>query len=642
MLAIMLDPRFLARRYQSAHNEMRNVDGLQPQEAFDELLKYVFFKERDEGRKDPVAFFDGFASDEAVATAAKTIRKRFRTYASESATSPSRWKKEGFQITDLALAKVHAIFQGLRLTSAGLDLRSAALREFLSGPIRKGLGIFLTPEVVVREIVDALSPRSTDSILDPACGSGTFLVDAVRSVGQSSGTSAVKIFGVDKNPRMVQLAEFNCGHLSQSDFARANIDALLPFGSPSLPSWYKPNSFDLVITNPPFGVSLDQRAYAFDQYATCRGASGEVVRKRGSEIVFVERALELLKPGGRLGIVLPRGVITNHSLASARQALGEIAAVLGVVTLPPETFAATGTQTTTVVVFAEKYGSRLTPASPVTPFIARIENVGFDTTGRTRQGSQLPALGSRIAKALSTGKPQSLLSRTETVPAANSFSLLEKMLGESRSAQSKNGRRLAELVDHAATGLTPPRAAYAGEGLFLVKVGNLTGSGIDWIARDRNFAADGFRKKYSSRLLQRGDIVLTSSAHSPKYIGKKVDIVTRIPQEIGGSASFVGEVMLIRPSQKIDPFLLLAYLRSPDVMQSLQDRVRGQTAHLHKADVLDLIVDEELFDAPQLKSIADVLRHEAHLAEELNSVAFKQLQLRKNLEQARFAKVAAE
>jgi len=118
---------------------------------------------------------------------------------------------------------------------------------------------------------------------------------------------------------------------------------------------------------------------------------------------------------------------------------------------------------------------------------------------------------------------------------------------------------------------------------------------------------------------------MTSSAHSPVYIAKKVDLITEIPDWVGGEASFVGEVMLIRPkADRIDPFVLLAFLRSPAVMNQIQGMVRGQTAHLHSKDLATLKVPYRLLDnnSPAVE-IAEILKEEARLARESSHLQWK-------------------
>jgi type I restriction enzyme M protein len=172
--------------------------------------------------------------------------------------------------------------------------------------------------------------------------------------------------------------------------------------------------------------------------------------------------------------------------------------------------------------------------------------------------------------------------------------------------------RLGDLIGLAGTGRTPARAAYTPAGLFTVKVGNLTGQGIDWAPRERNFIAPG--KTSEKYLLKAGDILLTSSAHNPKYIAQKVDIVGEIPQFAGSNATFVGEVMRLRPADGVDPYVLLAILRHPRVRSQLQEIVTGQTGHLRPGDIMDVLVPAA---SPPVRLI-EALKEETRLAEKRN------------------------
>lgn len=134
------------------------------------------------------------------------------------------------------------------------------------------------------------------------------------------------------------------------------------------------------------------------------------------------------------------------------------------------------------------------------------------------------------------------------------------------------------------------------------------------------------RKLGNVELVRRGDIVLTSSAHSPVYIAKKVDIITDVPEWVGGKASFVGEVMLVRAKQdRVSPMLLLAYLRQPAVAAQIQEMVRGQTAHLHPEDLASLPIPESVLDASEdWQRVEALLREEASLNDRLNELARQQ------------------
>ncbi len=164
--------------------------------------------------------------------------------------------------------------------------------------------------------------------------------------------------------------------------------------------------------------------------------------------------------------------------------------------------------------------------------------------------------------------------------------------------------------------------------MFILKVGNLTGHGIDWEPRDRNFVnpKEGRRRSAAGTVLRKGDIVLTSSAHAPRYIAKKVDIIEQIPSIVEGQATFVGE--LIRISIRdgaADPYRLLAYLRSGIAVERIQRMIRGQTAHLMPNDLKELVVPLSVVgEDPRIDRLQRLLTEEAKLALQLSELAKEQ------------------
>ncbi len=610
--------RKLAQLYRQAHNIMRNIDGLQPQEAFDELLKYLFFRQKNDA-----------AQRETITTNSVTdIRKLFSQYLGRTNSwSAEIWRDKKIHLSDKCLSDIHELLQPVEISKLDLDIRSHALREFLSSDLRKGLGIFLTPEDVVKAIVEYVAPRPGQSVLDPACGSGTFLIEVAKHCGH---TKQFVLHGSEKSPRMLLLADLNLGDDKSVSFRKSLGDSLkqYPFKE----------RFDLIFTNPPFGVSLDSRDYDTNEYKTFRDEAGYQIKKQSSEIVFIERCLQLLNPGGTLAIVIPRSIATNNRLKHARSALGSLGYIHSIISLPPETFSTAGTQTTTIVLFVKKYRSPQEASEPTKLVLGNVRNVGFDSTGRPRKGSELPSLSSRMLEAASTGKGTSGVQVQKFKEKGRTFEELESIFVG--AASKRSGVPLAEICEYIGTGKTPPRANYSSSGTFLIKVGNLTGSGLSWDARDRNFVdKNELEKRVRAKkplILQEGDILLTSSAHNSSYIAKKCDIFCGVPSFVPSEAvSFVGEVMLIRPKKGVvSPFALLAFLREKSTVESIQQMVRGQTAHLHAADIGLLPIPDEVFKSEgKYSEVADLLKKQAKLSEELNKLLMRQDSiLNKNIE----------
>ncbi len=607
----MLTTRELARIYKEAHNIMRNVDGLQPQEAFDELLKYLFFKQNYEviiGDNKPIPI--------------KLVRKLFSDYLGKTNSwSAEIWREKKIFLSDECLSDIHNLLFPVEFAKINYDVRSHALKEFLTPDLRKGLGIFLTPDDVVSAIVDFMPNSQKLKVLDPACGSGTFLIEYLKKLN-SNRTS--EVFGKDKNPRMLLLADLNLGHFPKIKFTKQLSD--------SLKTTQTDEKYDVILTNPPFGVSLDARDYDFNSYLSCKDANGYLLKKQNSEIVFIERCLQKLKPGGALGIVIPKSIATNNTLQVARAALGEYGYIYAIMSLPPETFASTGTQTTTIVLFARKYKNKKERSEPVKVALATIDNVGFDSTGRHRSNSKLPYFSDVMNAAIDAGESQKFVEMISYTKKSDTFLRLSDVF--ITKSKNKDDLLLGDICQFIGTGRTPARKDYSEAGNFLIKVGNLTGSGINWEARDRNYISnEEAAKRLKSKkplILEKGDILLTSSAHSPVYIAKKSDIFTGIPKFLKTKyVSFVGEVMLIRVDQnKIDPYLLLAFLRSKDTINTIQKMVRGQTAHLHPNDISQLVIPKDVFKTgSNYEKAAEVIREQNHLSDLMSDLISKQARL---------------
>ena len=640
---MIITSRQLSALYRSSHDHMRDIDGLQPQEAFDELLKYLFTKESADESKYrfapctlPILHHETKSINGALVN---DLRHQFRVFLSRANSwSSEMWRDKSFRLSDAALLSVHQLFEDIDFTTVDIDTRSAALNRLITSDLRKGLGIFPTPDAVVRMMVKVASPRVSSRVFDPACGTGTFLIETLRRWHTTdSNCDSHSVWGVDKSPRMLLLSELNLGHNKRTIYRRALADSL--YQSPPTLFEDLTEGFDYILTNPPFGVVVDRDKHDMTPFQTCRSKSGTIVKRQQSEVIFVEQCLKYLKPGGLLGIVLPRSVVTNLSLATARQTLNTLGYLEAIVNLPPETFSMSGTQTNTVVLFLRRYESTAQREESIEIACADIENVGFDSTGRPREGNQLGGIPTALKAALNARATTANVRLLPKVGKRLSITNLPTLLsGRMTASSGRDMVPLAEVVDIAVNGKTPSRSTYSSNGLFLVKVGNLTGRGIDWSPRDRNFISgpELAKRRGNSRLMLRdNDILLTSSAHSPVYIAKKVDLVNAVPDWVGGEASFVGEVMMLRSKRGFDPAVLLAYLRLPSTKHQIQSMVRGQTAHLHPNDLLQLLVPKSLLNPlPEFRHLADRIRIEAELSTKLNEVSFEQRTASAELEKA--------
>lgn len=236
--------------------------------------------------------------------------------------------------------------------AAGLD----ALFEVLTPRVGKGdKGQFFTPRAVVGFVLRALDLRAGERLVDPACGSGAFLSAALD-------LAAVGPAGFDVDARAVRVARLLFASRGADPGVVARRDAL----APRLPG----RGFDVVATNPPFAGVVDAPGFAVS----------ELVRRPERDALFTERSLEMLRPGGRLGIVLPYNKVAAAAWAPFRRWLCGRARVFAVVSLPYATFLPhTGQRVVCLFAKRRRRGERPSPRERLL-FVAS-ERAGNDTAG---------------------------------------------------------------------------------------------------------------------------------------------------------------------------------------------------------------------------------------------------------------------
>jgi hypothetical protein len=162
-----------------------------------------------------------------------------------------------------------------------------------------------------------------------------------------------------------------------------------------------------------------------------------------------------------------------------------------------------------------------------------------------------------------------------------------------RMTASGPTKKLGDLVSEASTGHSASANAYRdddpGGGVAVIKVGALTGLGINWTAI-RYVSPDELVQSLVD--VRDGDVLFTSTAHQPKYMAHKVDVVTAVPSEISQRITFVGELMRlrIRDQQRVPPEYLAAFLRSPLGREQIRRCIRGISSHVYPNDVKQIIV----------------------------------------------------
>ncbi len=435
----------LIKTIRKCHQTLWGGGRLSPPTAFGELCKLIFVKTRDE--KKPRRKGEPYEFQIKTNEKPERLAGRIRAlYEAEQKKDPEVFN-EGIKIDDVTLKNVVLHLEGVNLTATDLDTKGVAFEQFMDGFFKGDFGQYFTPRNIIAFSIQMLNIESDDTVMDPACGSGGFLLHALDHIRKQASDfypedspqhfnywhdfAEKRLFGIEINEEIARVAKMNMivhddGHTNvigndalepltviadrNETFARImGIDKFTGRRDES-------KGFSKIPTNPPFGAVVKEElhtylsSYELSRYVA-KGTAGEdeeddarspssgkkSIKQRASvktEIIYVERIWQLLKPGGQAAVVLPDGLLTNASLQGVRDWLLERFKVLAVVSLPQFAFSHFGAGVKSSVVFLEKRPFSITKREgkdivvvgsvsddePI--FMAMAENIGYDAAGR--------------------------------------------------------------------------------------------------------------------------------------------------------------------------------------------------------------------------------------------------------------------
>ena len=424
------------------HSIIRNNDKLSPEAAFDEISKILFIKtiyERDNSKNQIFSLdiykkekidFEKYRFNERKDFYQFLFEQTKKGYIDDDLFEPTeiiRIRENSFE----AIVKELEIYN---LSTTSDDVKGIAFEQFLGKTFRGELGQFFTPRTIVDFMVEVLDPQETETICDPCCGSGGFLIKAFEYVRTkieakvqqekelikqeyytetyeklsdaekekiddkvnkffsqlneelniNNDKSRIRtlsydcIFGTDANPRMSRTAKMNMIMHGDGHGGVHHNDGLLNVNG------IFENRFDVILTNPPFGARVEkslkiteadkytdeerikkyQKRYGDEYNKALKQVNNNIGKplvslyKMGStltEVLFIERCLNLLKPGGRMGIVLPEGVLNNSNLQKVRDYVESKAKILLIVSIPQDVFIASGATVKPSLLFFKKF-----------------------------------------------------------------------------------------------------------------------------------------------------------------------------------------------------------------------------------------------------------------------------------------------
>lgn len=433
----------LQAKFDRIHNDIyANYKSGNKQKVFYQVIYLLFAKIQDEksyNQECEFVIYDREWDEIRDKGISKTFKKRiFDLF--EQAKNREEFKdifdgSEKIEIPMRQIANVVSEFENITVLET--DVKGEAFQAFLSEQFRGDAGQFFTPDPIKKLVVEMLEPAPDEVVLDPACGSSGFLVFTINHyrnlVKRQKGwldekgnplndvdltqdqreilRSKIKeyanthIKGIDFDNDLTKIAKMYMVMVDDGHTGIHTVNSLLSFseikkvlnerGDPR-PNDINPESADIIMTNPPFGSKgkvKDQNILSEYDFGYTwkkdkninRFQKGKLLAgKKGGgqvpDILFIERCLSLLKRGGRMGIVLPDGDLTNQNTEFVRDWLKDKVQIVAVVSLPQETFVPFGAGVKSSVLFLKKPEGKVPERYPI--FFANLEKIGYDIRGR--------------------------------------------------------------------------------------------------------------------------------------------------------------------------------------------------------------------------------------------------------------------
>ena len=646
--------RDLSYVFQRCHDIIWAGGKRDPSVAFDEMGKLMFAKLYDErNTKNREEYKFQFGTDESE----ETIADRVKDLYEKARKIDEGVFKEKIDLNDDKIARVVETLQHVSLINTDLDSKGRAFEQFLSEVFRGKLGQYFTRRELIEFCIKMATPNEEDIILDPACGSGGFLLYALKKVMEDIKNdyagdektitrkqydfSHYNLYGVEINDKIARVAMMD---MIVHDDGHTNIEENTALDSRFKNNGIKFNHFTLILTNPPFGDSIKEGdndklgTNKLKNFGIC-GSSKPKAEK--TEILFLERCHQFLKAGGRIAIVVPEGLLNNpgDKYVRVRNWIKTRFKINAIVSLPEFSFSKSGAGIRTSILFMEKKSSE-DPEEDYQIFLGVAKKIGYDATGKPTE-NHLPKIAEAYTRNIED-KTLAILKKNlsalgDRLDPRHYDPYINEMITRIHSLDKKRGIKVYTIKDllladdpnnvpEVKKGKTFDENLQGEPGdIPFYEIKNLTEEGIrfgeDQEADDKYLtksffenkdAEDDEEKKTNQEYeLKENDILvaITGATIGKSCIVKKENI----------PATFCGDIARIRidPS-KCDPYYVDSFLKSKFGQMQIYKWINGAT-NLHlSTDALEKIVIPIADNhKAQAKKISDLRNDSSSLREKM-------------------------
>ncbi len=413
-------PHDLVETFRRCHNALYKV-GIDSEDLAMDMVRIILAKYEDETNDGDWPDFRCTPLELQSAEGRKRVAGRIRDLFAQVRDEHLDVFEDHETITagDREIATVVAELQDFRFLPSDdsdlmYDVVGAAYEVYIGSHLKGDRGQYFTHRLIVGLLTRLVDPGEKDIIVDPAMGSGGFLIAAMRHISQkirkSGRTEPAKreasarifhhLFGIDKSPKLVKVARTNMILASDGHAGIIHGDSLEPFAK--LPPPFTKSAGQgvatVILTNPPFGATAEHRITPkempdlLDQFLVAH-----VWRKRDGnlqptkdllvegvppEYLFVERCIKWVAPGGRIGIVVPRGLLDNDKALPLRTMLFQECRLIAVVNCHDDTFKPHTDAKAALLVLERKQGQVTITEDDHPIFMAISQGIGHDGVGK--------------------------------------------------------------------------------------------------------------------------------------------------------------------------------------------------------------------------------------------------------------------
>ncbi len=376
------------RFFRKIHNAIRDHDKLDPAAAFDELSKLLFLKAAEaEWIRKKSKRIASILTPERIEEWEHLGKRKAEKYIQDWFADATEELFAGvfddhpkINLSPRSLKVVLGMMKPFQVKNGDVDVKGRAFEEFLPSQLRgKGLGQYFTPRPIVNFMATMSDVSIQDVVVDFACGSGGFLIKAfeqmkrgveelptgtLKRIGTTRGAilediTSNQLFGIDAEPRAARTAKMNM--LMWGDgrkVVRGNALDTVDFSGRR----YEPEEYDerkaksgctLILANPPFG-SKEKDDSILRNYVLGSKLQSRLVER--TEVLFLEKGIKLLRPEGRMLIVIPQGLISGQGNRRVRDFIHSEAEIRAIISLPTHTFVQSGVPTVnTCILYVQKF-----------------------------------------------------------------------------------------------------------------------------------------------------------------------------------------------------------------------------------------------------------------------------------------------